>query len=77
MWKAAWCFFEEGDADVEPWVQNQLLMILEGGSSDAAAAIRRKATYRQLTAKERANADLAADYLISKRPYLDYPTRPG
>lgn len=74
VWKAAWCFFEEGDPQVEQWVREQLLMILQGRSSDAAAAIRRKATYRQLTAEERANADLAADYLINKRPYLDYPT---
>ncbi len=39
-----------------------------------AAAIRRKATTLGLDANQRKNADGAADYLLTKRPYLDYPT---
>ena len=47
--------------------------ILQGKASTVAAAIRRKATCLGLEEDERANADRAADYLLNKAPYLDYP----
>ena len=47
---------------------------LHGDAAVVAAAIRRKATTRGLDPAARKNADTAADYLIAKRPYLDYPT---
>ena len=50
------------------------LAVLAGESSLVAASIRRKATTLGLSATARANADECADYLIHKRPYLDYPT---
>ena len=50
------------------------MRILHGDAAVVAAAIRRKATTRGLTDAARKNADTAADYLIAKRPYLDYPT---
>jgi hypothetical protein len=39
-----------------------------------AASIRRKATRLKLDPDKRENADRAADYLLAKRAYLDYPT---
>lgn len=74
LWKAAWCFHNEGDPAAEAWVADHALTILAGKAGIAAAAIRRKATYHQLEPAKRAAADTAADYLLSKRPYLDYPT---
>jgi len=50
------------------------LAILEGKAGIVAAAIRRKATRLGLPDEKRAKADRAADYLLNKRPYLDYPT---
>ena len=72
LWKAAWCFFEEGDPNAEQWVQERAFTILQGRSSDVAGGIRRKATCVGLSADERKNADKCAKYLINKRPYLDY-----
>ena len=73
LWKAAWSFHAEGDAEAEAWVQQKALGVLEGGASTVAAAIRRKATCLSLDASRRANADKCADYLLARAPYLDYP----
>ena len=74
VWSAAWCFFDEGDPAAEQWVHEKALAILDGKAGIIAAAIRRKATLLQLPQDKRAKADRAADYLLNKRPYLDYPT---
>jgi hypothetical protein len=74
LWGAAWCFFDEGDPAAERWVQEKALAVLEGKAGIVAAAIRRKATLLRLPDEKRAKADRAADYLLNKRPYLDYPT---
>ncbi len=74
LWKAAWCFFAAGNADVETWVLRQGLAILQGKSSQVAAAMRRKATRRLLTPDQRQAVDRCADYLLRKRAFLDYPT---
>jgi hypothetical protein len=74
LWGAAWCFFNEGDPTAEAWVHEKALAVLEGKAGIVAAAIRRKATRLGLDPDARAKADRAADYLLNKRPYLDYPT---
>jgi hypothetical protein len=74
LWSAGWCFFEEGDPAAERWVQEKARQVLDGKAGIVAASIRRKATRLHLDPKQRANADTCADYLLAKRPYLDYPT---
>ena len=74
LWSAAWCFFNEGDPAAEQWVHEKALAILEGKAGIVAAAIRRKATRLGLDHDQRAKADRCADYLLNKRPHLDYPT---
>jgi hypothetical protein len=74
IWKAAWCFHSEGDPQAEQWVRVQARQILAGRAGIVAAAIRRKATYHGLDPGGRRTADVAADYLLAKKPYLDYPT---
>ena len=74
LWKAAWCFFDEGDPEAEKWVHGHAFTILRGRSSDVAGAIRRKATCLGLAEGDRKGANKCADYLINKRPYLDYAT---
>ncbi|MDQ6797235.1 MAG: ISKra4 family transposase [Actinomycetota bacterium] len=74
LWGAAWCFFAEGDAGAEAWVGDKALAVLNGQASTVAASIRRKATCRRLDPGKRAKADTCADYLLRKRPYLDYPS---
>ena len=74
LWSASWCFFKEGDPNAEQWVHEKALAVLEGKAGIIAASIRRKATFHQLPDEKRAKADRAADYLLNKRRYLDYPT---
>jgi hypothetical protein len=74
LWSAAWCFFAEGDPAAERWVNDKARQILEGKAGITAASIRRKATLLKLDPDKRKNADRAADYLLNKRAYLDYPT---
>ncbi|HEV8556427.1 MAG TPA: ISKra4 family transposase [Actinophytocola sp.] len=74
LWKAAWCFFTEGDRRVEAWVREHARAILAGRAGIVAAAIRRKATYHGLDPGQRQAADTAATYLTNKKPWLDYPT---
>jgi hypothetical protein len=74
VWKAAWCFHPEGDPRAEQWVRTQARNVLAGRAGIVAAAIRRKATYHGLDPGQRRNADVAAAYLLAKKPYLDYPT---
>jgi len=74
LWSASWCFFAEGDPAAERWVNDKARQILGGKAGITAAAIRRKATRLKLDPDKRKNADRAADYLLNKRPHLDYPT---
>jgi hypothetical protein len=72
LWKAAWCFFEQGDKTAEAWVTERAFAILQGHSSDVAAGVRRSATLRNLPPEKRVGADDCADYLIAKRTMLRY-----
>jgi hypothetical protein len=72
LWKAAWCFFESGDLRTQQWVYAHATTILGGESSIVAGAIRRKATYLNLSTSERKGADDCADYLLNKGDYLNY-----
>ncbi len=74
LWGAAWSFFDEGDAKAEAWVADKAMAVLNGQASTVAASVRRKATCLRLEPGKRAKADTCADYLLAKRPYLDYPT---
>jgi hypothetical protein len=48
--------------------------ILEGKAGEVAAGIRRRATTYGYADAERDGADVCADYLTAKKPYLDYAT---
>jgi hypothetical protein len=74
LWKAAWCFFDEGDPDAERWVRDLVRAVLKGHAAEVAAALRRAATRERLDGTARATIDECAGYLVNKRPYLDYPT---
>jgi hypothetical protein len=72
LWKAAWCFFDEGDKEAERWVTDRAFAVLQGQSSEVGAGIRRSATLRNLPAKGRKGVDDCCDYLIAKRTMLRY-----
>jgi len=74
LWKAAWCFHNEGDPAAEQWVHRHATRILDGNARQTAAAIRRAATTARLTSTQRENAHTCATYLTNKSAHLDYPT---
>jgi hypothetical protein len=74
LWKAAWCFFAEGDTAAEDWVRDRALAVLDGATGNVAAGIRRRATSQHLSPLQRHGADTCADYLTNKAAHLDYPT---
>jgi hypothetical protein len=72
LWKAAFAFTEEGSKEAESWVTQRLLALLQGNSQHVAAGMRRSATLRGLSKKEREPVDKCADYLLKYAPYLHY-----
>src|SRR5664279_4242679 len=74
LWKAVWCFDDEGDPAAEAWVRRHATALLAGRATRVAGAIRRQATTTGLDPRRRANADIAATYLTNKAAFLDYPT---
>jgi hypothetical protein len=74
IWGAARCLFPQGDRQAQAWVGAMMRAVLDGHASPVAGVIRRKATYANLPEAQRHNADKAADCLLAKAPYLDYPT---
>lgn len=74
LWRAAWCFFPEGDPHAQAWVRGHARQVLAGRAGIVAAAIRRKATRLGLGPSQRKAVDTAATYLLNKKPWLDYPT---
>ena len=74
IWKAVWCFYEEGDPAAEQWVHRHAKRVLDGDADKVAAAIRRAATTAGLNTHQRDGVDKCANYLTHKAKYLDYPT---
>jgi len=72
LWKAAHAFVAEGSAELEQWVFQRLLRILQGQASQVAAGMRRSATKRHLPKKRRAPVDRCANYLLKYKAYLAY-----
>lgn len=72
LWEAVWCLYEEGDVAAEIWVREHALDILRGKVSDVAAGMRRSATRRGLSQKERKPLDTCAEYLLKNRERLNY-----
>jgi hypothetical protein len=72
VWKAAQALFPEQELPQDRWTRAHLLEILRGKASLVAAGIRRSATLRALSAKERQPVDDCADYLLNYAPYLQY-----
>ncbi len=70
LWKAAWCFYDKGDAAVEEWIAQKALKILNGKCSQVAKGIRQSATKKEL--KNRENIDKCANYLLNNKPRLKY-----
>ena len=72
LWKAGRAFHPKSGPELEKWVQYRLLKILEGKAGLMAGGMRRSATLKKLTDKQRESVDTCATYLKNKAPYLKY-----
>lgn len=72
VWRAAWCFYPEGDPAVETWVAAQARDILDGRASRVASRIQQKIKQCGPDPTRRAGADACVTYLLNKARYLRY-----
>jgi len=71
LWEAAHGFgFKESIA--EAWVQERELRIMQGKASDVAAGMRRSATHRRLSNKDREAIDRCANYFLKYAHMMKY-----
>ena len=74
VWKAAWCFYQDGDPAAEPWVAGHAVRILAGEADAVVAALHQQATDASLTVQQRGGIDTRISYLKAKRDLLGYDT---
>jgi len=72
VWKAAHGLFTVGSQEAQAWVAEQALRILKGEAAAVAVDMRRKATRRQLSQKQRKPVDKCSNYLMKYLPMLEY-----
>lgn len=72
LWKAALCWMTPGTPEIETWVQERALRLLQGNVSEVAASIQRSATVQNLDPRACKSVDQCADYLLKYRDYLHY-----
>lgn len=72
LWKAAYCFHDEGSEEAEKWVEHRAIELLNGNVSHTAAGMRRSATLQKLSKKQRKNVDVCANYILKRKHQLRY-----
>ena len=72
LWKAGRAFHPKSGPDLEAWVQHRLYNILQGKAGLMAGGMRRSATRKKPTEKQREPVEKCATYLKNKAPFLKY-----
>jgi len=72
LWTASLAFNEEASPQREQWVSERLHNVLRGKAAQVAAGMRRSATLRGLSAKQREPVDAAARYLLNHQEFMRY-----
>jgi hypothetical protein len=72
LWEAGRAFHPESGPELEKWVQHRLLNIFHGKAGHMAGGMRRSATRKKLSDKERKPVEKCATYLLNKSAYLRY-----
>jgi hypothetical protein len=72
LWSAGHQLCPEGTPELERWVLERFERILNGHASDVAAGMRRSATKRGLSPKQRKPIDKAANYFLKRRNLMHY-----
>ena len=72
LWKASYCFYREGSEESQRWVSEKLYRILQGKSSLMVSGMKRQATHKKLSEKDRKEVDVCAKYLLTYKEHLRY-----
>jgi hypothetical protein len=72
LWDAARAFHPGGAETAQVWGQERALKVLQGHAREVAAGMRRRATLRRVSDKQRAAVDTCADYLLNRQSSLRY-----
>jgi len=72
LWDAGRAFHPASGPELESWVEHRLLEILRGKAGFVAGGMRRSATLRALSSKQREPIDTCARYLLNHSSYLHY-----
>ena len=72
LWEASLAFYMPTSPRRATWVTERLGNVLRGNAARVAAGMRRSATMRGLSAKDRAPVDAAARYLLNHKQYMQY-----
>ena len=73
LWKAAKAWLSPDDPTVAQWVGDKTLHLLQGQVKSVVRNLRRGATAKRMTAKQREPIDQCATYLANHAAYLNYP----
>ena len=72
LWKAAYCFHEQGSPEAREWVRARTLRLLQGGVSGVMQGLKQSATKRGLSKSERKPIDDACRYFKRNRHRMRY-----
>ncbi len=73
LWKAAKAWLPPDDPNVAQWVCDKTLQLLQGEVKSIVRNLRRGATAKGMSAKQREPIDQCATYLANHAAYLNYP----
>lgn len=74
LWKAAWCFHDNGDPAAEDFVARHARTILTNGPAPVIEDLREHAADAGLGPEKTETVEKVCTYLENKSPYLDYAT---
>lgn len=72
LWKAVYCFCEEGSEEAKEWVRERTLRILRGEVSQVIKGMRQSATKRGLEGEARETIDSVTGYFYRNRHRMRY-----
>jgi hypothetical protein len=73
LWKAANAVFDPDDANGAQWVADRIEQLLQGQRTSMVRCLRRTATVKGLSPKQREPIEQCITYLTNHASYLNYP----
>lgn len=73
LWKAAKALCDPDDPEAARWVGEKIEQLLQGQAKSIVRNLRRSATSKGMSSKQREPIDQCATYLANHAPYLNYP----